>query len=146
MSESRIEQSHIAFQKAYGEMVTALNKPGEEIIIETTPLKAQLNHMTLLLAGETGELVDAIKKHTIYDKDLDYINIVEEMGDIEFALEALRQLLTISRDEVLSMNVEKLSTRYPSGSFSNAQAKARADKQIELDVETAIDNGVVDHE
>ena len=119
----------IDFQKAYGEMVNALNKPGEEIIEQTTVLTAQLNHMALLLAGEAGELVDAIKKHTIYGKPLDYVNVIEEMGDIEFALEALRQLLTINRDETLAMNVDKLSVRYASGKFSNEQAQARADKE-----------------
>ena len=115
--------------KAYAEMVDALIKPGEEIINETTPLKAHLNHMAMLLAGESGELVDAIKKHTIYGKELDMMNVIEELGDIEFALEAIRAALTIGREEVLFANADKLVDRYPTGEFSNEHAQKRLDKQ-----------------
>lgn len=123
----------------YSEMVDALIKPSEEIIAETTPLKAHLNHMAMLLAGETGELVDALKRHTIYGKDLDYMNVIEELGDIEFALEAIRKALSINREEVLTMNADKLMARYPNGKFSNADAQARADKesgQIKIELQT----------
>ena len=112
----------------HAEMVAALVKPGEEIIEQTTPLHAHLNHMAMLLAGEAGEVVDAIKKHTIYGKELDYVNVIEELGDIEFAMEAIRTSLGIHRDETLAMNMEKLATRYPQGKFSNADAQTRADK------------------
>jgi len=116
-------------EENYSEMVNALIKPGEEIIEETTPFKAHMNHMVMLLAGESGELVDAIKRHTIYGKDLDYMNVLEELGDIEFALEAIRAALNINREEVLAMNADKLMTRYPDGRYSNADAQARADKE-----------------
>lgn len=112
----------------YADMVAALVKPGEEIIEQTTPIHAHLNHMAMLLSGEVGELVDAIKKHTIYGKELDFVNVIEELGDIEFALEAIRKSLEIHRDEALAMNMEKLMKRYPEGKFSNADAQARADK------------------
>ena len=160
--QEKINRSTVEMQKAYSDFVNALNKPGEEIIEQTTPINAQLNHMSMLLAGETGELIDAIKKHTIYGKPLDFVNVIEELGDIEFALEALRQLLSIHRDEVIAHNVEKLTTRYPEGHFSNEAAQARADKQISIDlasgpdesvsmeidqelVDNIPDNGVVDH-
>lgn len=130
-----LDQNHAA-------MVAALVKPGEEIIEQTSPLHAHLNHMAMLLAGESGELVDAIKKHTIYGKDLDFVNVIEELGDIEFALEAIRKALGIHRDETLVMNIEKLMARYPNGKFSNADAQARADKEsgqqsIELGIDPA---------
>jgi len=115
--------------KAYSEMVAALIKPGEEIIEETTPLEAHLNHMAMLLAGESGELVDAIKKHTIYGKELDMMNVIEELGDIEFALEAIRSALNIGREEVLFANADKLAGRYPDGEFNNDHAQKRLDKQ-----------------
>lgn len=127
MSDLDVQHSD-TLQQNYAEMVAALIKPGEEIIEQTTPLKAHLNHMALLLSGETGELVDAIKKYTMYDKPLDYTNVIEELGDLEFALEAIRSALDLNRDECLIMNAEKLSARYPEGKFSNADAQARADK------------------
>jgi NTP pyrophosphatase (non-canonical NTP hydrolase) len=133
-------------EQLYSEMVAALIKPGEQMVEEITPHTAHLNHMALLLAGETGELVDAIKKHTIYGKDLDFVNVIEEMGDIEFALEALRAALGINRDEVLSHNVEKLALRYAKGQYSDQAAKDRADKQIGIDLSNGTDEtGIVDH-
>jgi NTP pyrophosphatase (non-canonical NTP hydrolase) len=124
-------------------MVAALIKPGEEIIAETTPLKAHLNHMAMLLSGEAGEVVDAIKKHTIYNKELDFVNVIEELGDIEFALEAIRKSLGIHRDETLAMNMEKLSKRYPQGSFSNTDAQTRADKAPVQEALGLDDSGIV---
>ena len=91
-------------------------------------IKTDLVHMTLGISGEAGELTDAIKKHFIYNKELDRDNIVEELGDLEWYMAGMRQLLGISRQYVLNMNVEKLSKRYIDGGYSDAAAIARADK------------------
>lgn len=39
-------------------------------------------HMSIGVAGELGELLDAVKKHVIYEKPLDVVNVVEELGDV----------------------------------------------------------------
>ena len=137
-------------EELYSEFVDSLVKPGEQMCEEITPFKAHLNHMAMLLAGECGELVDAIKKHTIYGKDLDYVNVIEELGDIEFALEAIRKAFTIHREEVLAHNVDKLTKRYNEGRYSDQAAKDRADKQLEITIDEDLiseipDNGVVDY-
>jgi hypothetical protein len=56
------------------------------------------------------------------------INVVEELGDLEFYLEGVRQQLQISRDETLRANINKLNIRYRSGSYSNQHAQERTDK------------------
>lgn len=43
-------------------------------------------HACVGIAGEAGELLDAIKKHWIYGKLFDAENVVEECGDILFYL------------------------------------------------------------
>lgn len=115
-------------QRDHSELVSALSKSGVEIAIGITGAQAHLLHMCMGIAGETGELVDAIKKHVIYNKPIDLENVVEELGDIEFYLEGLRQGLGLNRDSILAHNIEKLSKRYAKGSYSNEQAQARADK------------------
>lgn len=85
-------------------------------------------HAAIGVASEAGELLDAIKKSWVYKKDLDYEHIIEELGDIEFYLQALRYQLCIRRKEVIEANVNKLMERYPSGQYSDEQAQARADK------------------
>lgn len=113
---------------SHGEMVRALAKPGESILQEMTPEQAHLLHMAVGIAGEAGELLDAIKKHVIYQKPLDIEHVMEELGDIEFYLEGLRQGAGIDRQVVLAGNEAKLAVRYR-GSYSNEAAQTRADKQ-----------------
>jgi NTP pyrophosphatase (non-canonical NTP hydrolase) len=110
------------------ELVRRLAKPGFEIVMRMTSKNAHNLHMAVGIAGESGELLDAIKKVVIYNKPLDRENVVEELGDLEFYMEGLRQGLGITREEVLERNIAKLQKRYGSGSYSDQQAQARADK------------------
>lgn len=111
------------------DMVTALKKSGVLILSSLTPTKCDAIHMTMGVSGEAGELLDAVKKWTMYEKDMDRENVLEELGDLEFFLEGLRQTLGISRAETLAKNIEKLGKRYHKGTFTNEQAQERADKQ-----------------
>ena len=113
------------------QLVANLAKPGEHIISALTPEKAHLLHMAVGVSGEAGELLDAVKKSAIYSKPLDMVNVVEELGDLEFYLEGIRAALGITREQCLEANIDKLGKRYSSGSYSDAQAQARADKADE---------------
>jgi len=112
-------------QSDYAEFVKTLKKPGTDIIGDLTESSADSLHMAVGVAGEAGELLDAIKKYSIYNKPLDRENVVEELGDLEFFMEGLRQ---ISREETLVHNRAKLSKRYADKKFSNEAAQIRADK------------------
>ena len=111
----------------YPDLVKALKKPGKEILDTLTPEKCDLMHMALGLAGEAGEILDAVKKHVIYNQPLDLANVREELGDIEFFGEGIRQNLWLSRGEILVENIQKLQKRYGS-KYSDAAAKERKDK------------------
>lgn len=115
-------------EKEHQDMVARLVKPGAEIVDSMTSIKAHMTHMALGIAGEAGEIVDAIKKHTMYNKDIDIDNIVEELGDMEFYMQGLRQTLELDRDYILQQNIIKLEKRYAKGKYSDDQAQARADK------------------
>ena len=109
-------------------MVSTLVKPGVKILATMNPERAMLAHLGLGIAGEAGEIVDAIKKHTIYDQPLDYTNIIEELGDMEFYMEGLRQAIGVTREECINNNISKLSVRYEGLIYSDKSAKDRADK------------------
>ena len=113
---------------SHSELVKNLFKDGQEIVDNITVKDANLIHAVMGVCGETGELLDAIKKHVMYKKPLDICHVAEELGDIEFYLEGLRQALNISREEILEQNIYKLSKRYSSGTYSNEQAINRTDK------------------
>lgn len=106
----------------YEEFVCALVK-------ERNDVAKNLEHMVIGICGEAGEIADCIKKHTIYGKELDRANAIEELGDLEFYMAGMRQMLGLKRDEILAANVEKLRARYPKGEFSDQAAQDRADKQ-----------------
>jgi NTP pyrophosphatase (non-canonical NTP hydrolase) len=83
--------------------------------------------MVLGISGEAGELLDAVKKATIYRKPLDRVNVVEELGDLEFYMRGLRESLGITREETLGLNISKLRKRY-TAKYSDEAAIHRADK------------------
>lgn len=84
-------------------------------------------HAAIGIAGEAGEVLDAVKKMWVYNKPLDIENLIEELGDIEFYMQALRSLINVSRPDVLRANISKLRKRYPTG-YTDALAIARLDK------------------
>ncbi len=112
---------------SYEGLVKALVKPGQDIVDEMTASDAHLMHMVVGVCGEAGELLDAVKKAVIYRKELDRVNVIEELGDIEFYMEGLRQGLGITREQCIKENSAKLTKRYGS-MYSNEAAKNRADK------------------
>jgi len=75
--------------------------------------KIRLLHAVLGLETETGELQEAFKKHIFYGKDLDLVNVKEEVGDMMWYLALLCDTLKISFEEVCDKNIEKLKIRYP---------------------------------
>lgn len=108
-------------------MVSNLCKDPQEILDSLDTIDASAIHMAMGIAGEAGEVLDAIKKYTMYGKTYDLTHIIEEMGDIEFYMEGLRQTLGLDREEILQANMDKLGKRYASG-YSNEAAIARVDK------------------
>lgn len=110
------------------QLVKALCKPGEDILSAMTPEQAHLLHMAVGICGEAGELLDAVKRHVIYQHPLDLTNVIEELGDLEFFMEGLRQAVVVPRDETMRYNIAKLTDRYGE-KYSDQAAKERKDKQ-----------------
>lgn len=109
-------------------LVDRLAKSGEAILASLTPEKCHLWHMASCVPGEAGELFDAVKKYAIYEKPIDRANAVEELGDLEFYMQGVREALGITREETLVANQMKLRRRYAGGIYSNEAAQERADK------------------
>lgn len=104
----------------YDQFVTGLFKPGS--------IKEQKLHAALGVCGEAGELGDAIKKEVIYGKHPDRANIVEELGDLMFYAQAVKQLYHITDQEMYQTNADKLAKRYVGLKYSDRAAQERADK------------------
>jgi len=122
----------------YEQFVRSIVKPGHDILLQLTPLQASILHMAVGVSGEAGELLDAVKKHAIYQKQLDFDNVREEAGDILFYLTGLLNELGLTLNECIEANVEKLSKRYPDKRYTNEAAIARADKLDVVDEPVAL--------
>src|SRR5258708_3491897 len=90
-------------------------------------------HAATGLAGESGEVLDHMKKHWVYDREMDREKVMEEMGDtIHYFFMMLIKLSEgqpepITLQDIWLNNITKLLKRYPDG-FSKEAAIARADK------------------
>ena len=129
MTDRIKEQVNATVNQQHADMVSKLCKPGDDILQSLTGFKADLWHVASCVPSEAGELFDAVKKFVIYGKsDLDIENVIEELGDIEFYLQRIRELLEIDREETLRANIQKLSKRYENFNYSDQAAQERADK------------------
>lgn len=78
-------------------------------------------HGALGMVTESAELADAVKKHIFYGKELDRVNIVEELGDAFWYMAILADELGVSFEEIQRINRDKLKSRYGS-KFTNDSA------------------------
>lgn len=67
------------------------------------------------LAGESGELIDYVKKVMFHDRPFDKEKIINEVGDVCWYLSLITKTLNVSLKEILDRNICKLKKRYPDG-------------------------------
>lgn len=88
-------------------------------MLRTAPKKLSfedgLTQGALGLVGETGEVVDEIKKYLYHGHTVNKQKIIEEIGDCLWYLSYLAYLLDTSMEEVAIINRVKLERRYPQG-------------------------------
>lgn len=113
----------------FEQMVRTLRKSGDDIINDLTSNSVDLLHMAIGVCGESGEIIDSVKKSVIYNKPLDIENIKEELGDLLFYMEGIRQICCLEWDDIKASNIEKLKKRYPNFEYTDKRAQDRADKQ-----------------
>ena len=92
----------------------------------------RLLHAAIGIVTEAGELQDALKKHVFYGKELDTVNIKEEMGDLFWYLAIMADTLDISFEELMKTNIQKLKARYGE-KFTEEKANFR-NLKIERDI------------
>lgn len=92
----------------------------------------RLLHAGIGLSTEGGEFLDALKKHIFYGKELDRVNLSEEIGDIFWYLAIACDELGIEFETVMARNIEKLKARYGE-KFTEERAENRdLDKERDI--------------
>ena len=77
--------------------------------------KELLTNGALGLAGEGGEVADAVKKYRYQGHDLDCHHVAKELGDICWYIAIASHAIGYDLDTIFQMNVDKLKARYPDG-------------------------------
>lgn len=71
------------------------------------------------LCGESGEVIDLVKKHLFQGHDLDDEKLIKELGDVAWYLAEAATALNVNFSEILEKNIKKLENRFPDGFNSN---------------------------
>ena len=72
-----------------------------------------IEHMAYGLVTESGEILDALKKHKFYKRDLNVQNLKEELGDLMWYMYQMLEALDYTPEDCRRDNIWKLLKRYP---------------------------------
>lgn len=89
---------------------TLISNPPE---FSSTELMLLWNSMGL--AGESGEVVDLIKKQVCHKHGIDRDAIAKELGDVLWYVSAIATKLDLKLSDIAKINIDKLKSRYPEG-------------------------------
>lgn len=73
----------------------------------------RLLHAAMGLCTEAGEFMDMLKKHILYGKPIDEVNLKEELGDSQWYSALAADALEAKLIDILQTNIDKLKARYP---------------------------------
>lgn len=101
------------------------------MLLKPDTLKNTALHCAIGICSEAGELADNIKREHIYGKDPNIDNLIEELGDLLFYIQATMNVYGLDWQQLYQENADKLARRYSELTWSSKAAIARADKQNE---------------
>lgn len=91
-----------------------------------------LLHGAMGLSTEANEILDHLKKVVFYGKEVDIVNIKEEIGDLMWYMAIFLRELDIDFYESLEININKLKARYGEKFSSEAALNRDLDKERKI--------------
>ena len=83
-----------------------------------------LTNFCLGLAGESGEMIDHIKKVVFHGHSIDKEYLEKELGDLLWYIAGISSALDLDLSTIGDINIDKLAKRYPDG-FSQNRSRNR---------------------
>lgn len=91
-------------------------------------------HCLIGMQTDLGELSDPFKKGIFYGKDIDLVNVGEELGDLLWYVANLCRITGIDLEQQLIKNINKLKVRFPEKfTEQNAIVRNLEAERIELE-------------
>ena len=123
-----VDETTSSPSKQYSEFLTRLHS----LEVEGFPTERLLT-AAVGMSAEAGEFTEIIKKIVFQGKPVNEENLFHlkrELGDIMWYVSQACIGLDISIEEVIQMNFEKLSARYPEGAFSIERSENRVEGDL----------------
>jgi NTP pyrophosphatase (non-canonical NTP hydrolase) len=92
----------------------------------------RLLHAMIGMVTEAGEIQDQMKKAIFYGKQVDKVNLVEELGDVMWYVAIAADTLGVSLEEIMERNNAKLEARYGKVFTETAALNRDLDKEREI--------------
>lgn len=99
-------------------------KLAERTIPKEKWFNTKVSNFSMGLAGESGEIIDYLKKVIYHGHELDREHMKEELGDLLWYVSGLASIMNLDLNEIAKENIEKLKKRYPNG-FSETDSRNR---------------------
>lgn len=106
-----------------------LNKYQELAMVTSSKPNSKLEELligVMGLCGESGEVIDHVKKHIAQGHELNREKLIEELGDVAWYLAKCADALDTNLETICNANIDKLKKRYPNG-FSSYDSINRKD-------------------
>ena len=89
--------------------------------------REEILHWVIGLTEEAGEVASLVKHKHFHNEDISDAKIAEELGDVLWYLAAMCTALCISLQDVASLNIAKLTRRFPKGQYTDEGIQHRHD-------------------
>lgn len=101
---------HSATLKTIGENINTIYNTDS---LSSLNLDTRLFHAVIGIATESTELVEAIEVAVRENKSVDHVNILEELGDLNWYQALIVDTTNANWAHILDTNIAKLKARYP---------------------------------
>lgn len=125
-----INNAYMTVRDALEDMMGApINGDLQEDSFEIDP---RVFHAIVGISTEATELCEAVYDNLLNKKELDIVNILEEMGDIMWYASILMDAANGDWDDVLETNIAKLKKRFPDKFSSDDAINRDVDAEREI--------------
>lgn len=115
-------KEEIKTEKEYS--ISQYQKDAARTFLSTNDNDKDILHCIVGMQTEIGELADPFKKKIYYGKELDKVNVSEELADTMWYIVNLARIMDIDIIQSLKNNIQKLRVRFPE-KFTNENAISR---------------------
>ncbi|NFA98010.1 nucleotide pyrophosphohydrolase [Clostridium botulinum] len=77
----------------------------------------QLINGVMGLTGESGEVIDIVKKFMYQGHELNHNKLIDELGDVLWYINLIADAINVDLEHIAKYNIDKLQKRYPKGCF-----------------------------